>query len=321
MLDVLTFAAPIFLLIGLGFAAVRSGQFPATGLPALATFVIRFALPALVFKALSQRDFAEVLNARYLLAYTAGSLVIVLLGLAWARWGRGEDLERGAFVAMGMACSNSAFIGFPLAHQVIGADAGIGLALCMVVENLLIIPLCLALADSGSATHEPFSAAFGRALKGLPKNPLIVAIAAGFVCSMLRLPLPAALAKAVDLLAGASAAGALFFIGGTLVGLSMRSMAGEVLPVALGKLLLHPLAVAGALWLVGPVGPIAPTLAACAVLMAAAPMLSIYPIFAQRHGLQGLCSARMVGTTLASFVSIGIVLWVLRHGGLLALGG
>ncbi|HNG78989.1 MAG TPA: AEC family transporter, partial [Burkholderiaceae bacterium] len=119
--------------------------------------------------------------------------------------------------------------------------------------------------------------------------------------------------RSIDLLAGASAAGALFFIGGTLVSLSMRAMAGEVLPVALGKLLLHPLAVAGALWLVGPVS--AP-LTAVAILMAGAPMLSIYPVFAQKHGLQGVCSARMVGTTLASFASIGALIALLHQTGL-----
>lgn len=313
MADVLGSTAPIFLLIALGYAAVRGGQFPAAGLPTLATFVIRFALPALVFKALAQRDFAEVLNARYLLAYTLGSLLPLAVGLAWSRWGRGENLERAAFAGMGMACSNTAFVGFPVAQQVLGAEAGIGLALCMMVENLLMIPLCLALADSGSAAHERFGSAFRRALAGLPKNPLILAITAGFFCAMARVHLPVPLTRSIDLLAGASAAGALFFIGGTLVGLSMRSMAGEVLPVALGKLLLHPLAVAGALWLLGPVST---PLMAVALLMAGAPMLSIYPVFAQKHGLQGLCSARMVGTTLASFASIGLLIAVLHQTGL-----
>jgi hypothetical protein len=317
MHDVLTLTLPIFLLIGLGFAAVRSGQFPAAGLPALAGFVIRYALPALIFLALARRDFAEVMDTRFLAAYALGSLLAAAIGLAASLWLRREGLQRAAFVAMGVSCSNTAFIGYPLAHQLVGAEAGIALALCLMVENLLMIPLCLALADTGGAAHDRFGRAFLRALAALPKNPLILAIGAGFLCSLLRLPLPAPLGRAVELLSGASAAAALFYIGGTLAGLPLRSLADDVTPVALGKLLMHPLAVAAALWLVGPASP---ALRSAAVVIAAAPMLAIYPIFAQKHGLQAVCAARMVGTTLASFVTISAVLWLLRHGGLPGLG-
>lgn len=309
MLEVLTLTLPIFLLIGLGFVAVRAGWFAAAGLPALAGFVVRFALPALIFLALARRDFAEVLDARFLTAYALGSVVAGGLGLA-ASLLRGAGLERAAFVAMGVSCSNTAFIGFPLAQQFVGPQAGIALALCLMVENLLMIPLCLALAGTGSAAHLRFGRAFLGALAALPKNPLILAIAAGFACSLLGLPLPAPLGRAVELLSGASAAAALFYIGGTLAGLSAtRTMIGEVLPVAAGKLLLHPLAVGAALW---GVAPASSALQQAAVVIAAGPMLAIYPILAQRHGLQGPCAARMVGTTLAAFVSLSSLLWLLK---------
>lgn len=312
MLEVLTLTLPIFLLIGLGFLAVRAGWFAAAGLPALAGFVIRFALPALIFLALARRDFAEVMDTRFLAAYALGSLVAAALGLGVSLWRR-QGLERAAFVAMGVSCSNTAFIGFPLAQQFVGPQAGIALALCLMVENLLMIPLCLALAGTGSAAHLRFGPAFLAALAALPKNPLILAIAAGFACSLLGLPLPAPLGRAVELLSGASAAAALFYIGGTLAGLpATRAMVGQVLPVALGKLLLHPLAVAAALWAVAPA---APALQQAAVVIAAAPMLAVYPIFAQRHGLQEVCAARMVGTTLAAFFSLSALLWLLQQVG------
>lgn len=310
MPDILSVIAPIFLLVGLGWWSVRGGHFPAGGLPVLAQFVVRFALPALVFRSLATRQVAEVLNAPFLVAYTLGSLAAAGAALAWAHWARRDGLEASALLAMGVSCSNSAFIGFPVCYQLVGPEAGIGLALCMMVENLLLIPLCLALADTGSAAHEPFGQAFRRALAGLPKNPLILAIAAGFLFSLFQLPLPAPVFKAVDLLANASAAAALFFIGGTLVGLSARETVGDVVPVAFGKLVLHPAAVLIALWLVGPISPALHTMA---VVMAAAPMLGIYPIFGQRHGLGALCSARMVGTTLASFATLGLWIAVMAH--------
>lgn len=53
---------------------------------------------------------------------------------------------------MGRSCPNSGFIGFPLVAQLFGpVNAGIGLALAMLVENFLTIPLSLAIADAGQA--------------------------------------------------------------------------------------------------------------------------------------------------------------------------
>ena len=40
----------------------RASAGPASGLPVLAQFVVRFALPALVFRSLATRQVAEVLN-------------------------------------------------------------------------------------------------------------------------------------------------------------------------------------------------------------------------------------------------------------------
>lgn len=48
----------------------------------LGTCVGRFALPALVFTALSRRPVGEILNGRYLINYAAGSLVVMLIAFA-----------------------------------------------------------------------------------------------------------------------------------------------------------------------------------------------------------------------------------------------
>ncbi|WP_088281329.1 AEC family transporter [Ideonella sp. A 288] len=314
MLDTLAVIAPIFLVIGLGFCAVRWGWFAAAGLPALGGFVIRFSLPALLFNALARRSFAEVMNPNYLAAYAAGSLLAMGAGLAWALGWKRLPLPAAAIASMGMCCANTAFVGFPVALQVVGPEASVALALSMMVENLLMIPLCLALADTGSG-HDGgggrrFWSAFGKALAGLPRNPIIVAIAVGFMFAMLQWRLPAPVARTVDMLAAASAAAALFYVGGMLAGLSLRSMAADAAAVSVGKLVLHPLATAGALWTFGPVSP---GLATAAVLMAGAPMLGVYAIFGQKHGQQHACAARMLVATTASFVTLALLIGLLRQ--------
>ena len=62
---------------------------------------------------------------------------------------RGRGLTHAAFLGMGGCSSNSAYVGYPLAAQVLGPVAAVGLALCMLVENLLVIPLGLAMAEAG----------------------------------------------------------------------------------------------------------------------------------------------------------------------------
>lgn len=304
MIDTLAIVAPIFLLIGLGYAAVRQGWFAAAGLQALGGFVIRFSLPALLFNALAKRQIAEVLNLRFLAVYALGSLVTLALGLAWALWIRREGLTAGAIAAMGMCCSNTAFVGYPVMLQVIGPEASVALALAMVVENLLMIPLCLALADTGAQAGHGFVRAFGKALAGLPRNPIIVAIAIGIVFAGLQWRAPAPLGRAIDLMAASAGGAALFYVGGMLAGLPLRSMAADAAAVGVGKLLVHPLAVGGLLLLIGPVSPAGGHLAAAALLMAGAPMLGVYAIFGQKHGQQQACAARMLVTTLASFITL-----------------
>lgn len=313
MLELVNLTGPIFALIGLGWLAVRHGGIDRTMLPALGRFVMFFALPALLVRTLGQRDPVEVINGRFLLAYAAGSLLAMGAGLLWAR-SQGQPRERAAITAMGMCCSNSAFVGFPLAVQLVGHEAAVALALCMLVENFLMIPLCLALADSASARHQPMHRAIGSAIWGLRRNPIVLGMVAGVLVGTLRthagLTLPAVLHKAIELLAGASAGVSLFYIGGALVGLQPgEGVRTQVLSVAAGKLLLHPLAV-GVLMLSLPGVPV--PLAWAGVVLAGAPMLGIYPILGQRYGLQALNAACMLGATLGSFVTLGLVISALR---------
>ena len=155
-----------------------------------------------------------------------------------------------------------------------------------------------------------FLAAFGRSLLGLRRNPIILAIVAGVTLALLDLRLPPLLAKPVAMLGTASAPVALFVIGGSLVGLPLRSMLRDVSILASGKLLLHPLLVAGALLLFGPLDP---HLAMAGVLIAAMPMLSIFPILGQRHDMQGFCAATLLLATTSSFLTISAAIWLLQH--------
>lgn len=313
MLDILSITGPIYLCIALGYLATRHGLFERADMRVFGKFVINLALPALLFNALSQRSVAEVFNGRYLLAYALGSLLMLGLAMLWFRKARRESMSRSAIMAMGMACPNSGYVGYPVLLLTLGAPvAGVVLALNMVVENLLIIPVLLALADMDRHAAGQWPRLLAQTLKGLARNPMILAIVAGFLVSALGIAVPSPVTRTVTLFAQASSALSLFVIGGSLVGLQLQGMRAAVAQIDAGKLLLHPLCMLLVMGLLVPIGDV--QMRTALLLTGAMPTMGIYAILAQRHGHEGLASAALLVGTMASFFTLSALLWLLRHG-------
>ncbi len=314
MLAVLAITVPIYLAIATGWLVTRSGLFARGDMRVLGLFVIRLALPALLFSALAQRPSDAVLDLRYMLLYALGSLLTLFVG----RWWVGRHSPPGspvpALMAMGMSCPNSGFVGYPILSMVIAQTAGLVLGLNMIVENLLLVPLAMALADAAGGRGD-WRTALRRTLHSLARNPMIWAMAAGVMVTLLHIPLPAPLLRTIGLFAQASTALSLFVIGGSLAGLGMAGMRRQVLLIAAGKLLLHPALMLAVLLAAEALGlpPMAPALRLALVLSAASPMLSIFPILAQPHGQDSLAAAALLATTALSFFTISALLAVLPH--------
>lgn len=314
MPDILAITVPIYLVAAIGWLCTRAGLFQRADMRVFGKYVVNLALPALLFNALAQRSVAEVLNPVFIAAYAIGSVAANLLGVLWARRAAGRPLSQAAIIGMGMSCPNSGFIGFPLVAQLFGpVNAGIGLALAMVVENFLTIPMSLALADVGAGDAKQgrgdrLRAALLQSLRSVLRNPMLWGMALGFAFSLLGLRLPAPLARTVELFALATASLALFVIGGSLVGVHVRGHAREMVAIAAGKLLLHPLCVLAAVLLLP---PMARELQVAVVLMAAVPTVGIYPILAQRHGQDAMAAAAQLGTTIASFFTLTLLVAVM----------
>lgn len=312
MLDIFAVTFPIYLIVGLGYFLTRSGLFAKTDMRVFGKFVINLALPALMFKALSQRRFAEIVNPSYMLAYTVGSLLVLTLGYHWSRQLRRQSAITSTFYAMGMSCSNSGFVGYPILLLTLAPVAGVALALNVMVENLVVIPLLLILAERGKGSGHPLMAA-AQTLARLAKNPMIIALFAGLAVSLSGWTMPAPLAQTISMFANASGALSLFVIGGALVGLPLAGMGQKVWPIVVGKLLLHPLLVWLCIEALPYLGlPLLPhELRVAAILLAAMPMMGIYTTLAQNYGQDDYCAAAALLATVASFFSVSGLLWLL----------
>jgi malonate transporter and related proteins len=310
MLAVLSTTAPIFLLIALGFVAVRTRLMPGDAIPGLGRLVMYFAMPAMIFSTLTQMQFGEVIDPTYLLVYGLGSALALAAGIGLSKWLFRDSIAAAGVKGIGMALSNSAFFGFPVLVQVFDDPPTHAFAMGLMIENMLIMPLALVLIEYGVGRQNgtTLASAWKSVIVRVMQNPLIIAIIAGIIASAIELKLPAVIDQSLAMLAGVAAPVALFVIGGSLVNSSMRGNVSEISMVVAGKLVLHPLLMVLLIWLLPDFDP---RLQLAAVLMAAMPMMSIYPIIGGNYGYRSLCASILLVTTVASFATITLTLKLL----------
>lgn len=305
MSQIVSFTLPIFLLIALGFAAVRAGALDAAFIKGLGGFVLNFAMPALIVHALLAQDLRQSFNGSFLLVYALASLIVFILAFAACRFAFGAGTSRSAVAALGSSSSNSGFIGFPVASLATGKAALVALPMSLLVENVLIIPLSLALAEFGSSQGGRPADVLVQTVRRLARMPVVIAIVAGALMSGLGLQLPGPVSTAVGMIANAAIAPALIVVGGTLALERSLKIEGAIVPILIGKLVLHPLLVAGGFMLVGNVPH---DLAVAGIVMASAPMLTVYPILGQRFGEGPLCATALVVVTATGFFTMTLML-------------
>jgi hypothetical protein len=184
----------------------------------------------------------------------------------------------------------------------------------LILENLIMIPLVLIMAEHTKGGSGRGWTLVGQIAGRLIRNPIVIALIAGLTVSLLGLGLPGIIAKPIDLLAASSAAISLLVIGGMLAEIPLHAVDTQVIPVVVCKLLLHPLAVWIGLLAVAATGiwVVDQRLADAAILMAAMPAMGIYPILAQRYCQQRIAALAMLMMTGLSFFSISAVLGLLK---------
>ncbi|WP_263769826.1 AEC family transporter [Propionivibrio soli] len=319
MLEILSVTTPIYVLIGVGFLTTRWGLFNRDDMRVFGRFVLNIALPAMLFRTVSQRSIGEILNPTYLLAYLAGTFVVIFAGFFWSRRVVGLNRSSSTVCAMGMACSNSGYVGYPILLLILAQIAGVALALNLIVENLVVIPSLLLMLEprqDGAGRWEVVA----KSLLRVAGNPLIIALFCGVAMSLLGWRLPTPLERSVDMVSATTSGIALFVIGGMLVGLSLRGTGSRVASVAIGKLIAHPLAVFAAMATLPLFGmaPVASDLYMAGVLMAAMPMMGVYPTLALAYGEEGIAAPALLATTIASFFTLSAWLWLFKHTAILA---
>src|SRR5690606_27752590 len=133
----------------------------------------------------------ESIDLDFLLAYAVGSLLVFGWGMtAWRMIRKGGTAE-SSMAGLGMSSANTGFIGVSICAMVLGTEpASRGVAMTILVESTLVIPLAVAIADAGATQGEvKFFRRMAITLKGLVRSPLLIAIVIGLLLSALQIPL------------------------------------------------------------------------------------------------------------------------------------
>lgn len=319
MQAILAVTIPFFALVLAGYLAARRHVLPESAIPGLNAFVLYFALPCLLFRFGMNTPVLELLNPFVLAVYVLCALVIVFFTIA-ITWNGPVDLKNASFGALVAAFPNTGFMGVPLLVALLGPQAA-GPVICTVLADLFVTSsLCIALAQAHGHGQEGgpggSRAALARALKGALSNPLPWSIALGAAFSVAGVQLGGPVDVVVRMLADAASPVALFTIGAVLHRAEQhahtRTPVGRFLPVALVKLLLHPLLVLAAGSAARQLGaPLSNFQLLVLTLAAALPSASNVSLLAERYGADNGRIARIImSSTALAFVSFTALAWL-----------
>jgi predicted permease len=317
MLAILSVTFPFFALVLCGYVAVRRGMLPHLAIPGLNSFVLYFALPCMLYRFGAATPIGQLLDVGVFSVYLLCALAMV--GAAMAATVRRSGWNDGAFGALVAAFPNTGFMGVPLLLALLGPRSSGPAIVAIVVDMIITSSLCIALSRMGSGAGRE---ALGRALRGIAGNPMPWAVALGGLSSAAGLVLPRPAMQTVGLLADAASPVALFTIGAVLARSQMQAGAPggrdsgghDYIALALMKLLLHPLLVAGAGQAAIALGlPLDPAALTVIVLVACLPGASNVALLSERFGANTGRIARIIlVSTSLSFLTFSAAVALLR---------
>lgn len=237
LLDVIL---PVFLVIGFGYFAVWRGWFPDTGVDGLMKFTQNYAIPCLLFRAISTLDLSAQFDPELLISFYTGATVGFTAGTLGARYIFRRNWSDS--VAIGFVClfSNAVLLGLPITERAYGTDALSANYAIVAVHAPFCYMLGVAAMEIARAENRNPAILLGKILRSMFRNALVIGIALGLAVNLSGLPLPGVLVDAVDLMVVAALPAALFGLGGVLHRYKPEGDSKTIAMVCVISLILHP---------------------------------------------------------------------------------
>lgn len=306
MADIFLQTLPFFALIALGWGAAATKFFPPEASGYLTKFVFYFALSAMLFRFSANLQIEDILDWQMIQAYLWPTLVVYLIASAVALM-RGRGTAEAAVEAQCAAIGNTGFLGLPMLGLLMGEGA-IAVLVLMLSIDLIVFGMLIVVLITGSRDGRVSPRIIGTVGGGLVRNPMLVSISLGLIWSATGVGIPLPVNSFLGTLGAAATPCALFAIGASLADKSAEriAVAGWL---SFCKLVLHPAAVAVAVFLVFDVDPY---VASVMVAGSSLPVAGNIYILARHYGVApARVSASILLSTVFSVVTVSLVIgWV-----------
>ena len=237
-----TLTAPLFLLVLIGYALTRWRRWPKEIADGLTKFVFSLALPALLFRLMSGFGKLPPVDARLLIAFFGGCLVVFFVGRAVARWMFRQDGVAQSVFGIAGIFGNNVLLGVPLAKVTLG-EAAIPSVSLVVVFNALILWTLVTISVEWARHRAPSATALVRTAGGVLANPLVASILAGAAFGLSDLELPGMVDRTLDLIGQAAVPLALIALGMGLAEFGTADGRPMAVAITVVKLAVQPLVV------------------------------------------------------------------------------
>jgi hypothetical protein len=300
----LSLAFPLFVLVLAGYALMRLTRLPKSWSDKLSRFVFSIALPAMLFRLMSDLSKLPPVDARLLMAFFGSCLIVFVIGrlIAWKAFAL-DGVGQSVF-ALGGVFSNNVMLGLPLAKLVLGDAALPSVALVLVFNALILWTLVTVSVEW--ARHGSFSVRGGaKTVRAVLTNPVVAAILLGTLFGLTGQSIPKPVDVPLALLGQAAAPLALMALGMGLAEYGIRDGWQISLTITAVKLLLQPLVV----WALARILELPPMETQVVILLASIAVgANVYLMSRQFKVLEGPVAGSLVLSTALAALTTPLVL-------------
>ncbi len=298
---------PLFVLVAVGYAAMRWLRWPAEVPDAVSRVVFTVAIPALLFRLMASRADLPPADPRLLVAFFGGCLVVFVIGRIVAAVVFGLDGVGQSVFGLGGVFSNNVMLGLPLAQAALGREALPAVAFVLVFNALILWSLVTVSVEWSRRGGWSVTGLVATA-RGVLGNPIIIAVLAGTAFSVTGWHLPPVVDVPLGLLSDAATPMALVALGMALVQYGVRAGWRLSLAMTVVKLAAMPAVVWGLARVLG-LGTLETEVV---VLLAATAMgVNVYLMARQFETLEGPVAGGLVLSTAMAAVTTPLVLTLL----------
>jgi malonate transporter and related proteins len=299
---------PLAFVIILGWFAGWRKIVDAKHSSSLATYVMSFSFPCLLFAKTATTSLQNLINYRFIAGLSLGLLGMYLVAFLLNRYLRRMSVSHSCQTAFVSSFPDMAFMGIPIFLVLFGEESLISIVIGNLISSLIMIPLTVSILEIAEASESKTNIML--LVLRVFKKPLVLAPIIGAIFSALTLNLPALALESLQLIGGTTSGVSLFALG-LIMSQDRVSISRSVLWNVFNKTVVHPLIMFGVVVAFGITGASAKE----AILLCSMPPAIMTTMFAAKYNVLRLesSSSTVLGTVVALF-TMGIIMRALGIG-------